>query len=312
MPTVFISYRRDDTAAEAGRLADDLGERFGTSRVFIDVDSIPLATNFEDRIHAALDSCQVVFVLIGSEWLTARLPGGERRIDDEHDYLRQEIAAALNRKDVAVIPVLIEGAKMPSPADLPSDISALAKINAVDLSHRRWRGDVGTLSAVAQRYDQWWSRAFTWFRARVVRTTLIVVLAGAVVAAGIIASTRSGPPAQNRQTRATLIPASVPSKVDLCSRQLTFAVDGTVAPLMCSGGRLNSQAWQYFANGNLLVLSVGPDATPGRVRQALCSDLRGNKSTTIPKEMQAYQLAARYYAWDFVLPVDQNLDTCVS
>jgi len=78
MPTVFISYRRDDTAGEAGRLADDLSERFGRSRVFIDVDSIPLATNFEDRIHAALDSCRVVFVLIGDQWLAARLPSASR------------------------------------------------------------------------------------------------------------------------------------------------------------------------------------------------------------------------------------------
>ena len=188
MPTVFISYRRDDTAGEAGRLADDLSERFGRSRVFIDVDSIPLATNFEDRIRDALDSCQVVFVLIGSEWLTARLPSGERRLDAQGDYLRQEVAAALERTDVAVVPVLIEGAKMPNAEDLPSEISALAKINAVELSNRRWRTDVGTLSAIAQRYDRWWSRALTRLRARPVRTSLIVVGVGALVAAAIAAS----------------------------------------------------------------------------------------------------------------------------
>ena len=187
MPTVFISYRRDDTAGEAGRLADDLSEKFGGSRVFIDVDSIPLATNFEDRIHAALDSCQVVFVLIGSEWLSARLPSGERRLDVEHDYLRQEVAAALERSQVAVVPVLVEGARMPSPEDLPPDISALAKINAVDLSHKRWRADVGTLAAIAQRYDAWWLRVLTWLRARAIRTALILVLAAAIVAAAIIA-----------------------------------------------------------------------------------------------------------------------------
>ena len=188
MPTVFISYRRDDTAGEAGRLADDLIERFGRSRVFIDVDSIPLATNFEDRIHAALDSCRVVFVLIGDDWLTARLPSDERRLDAEHDYLRQEVAAALERPDVAVVPVLVEGAQMPTAEDLPSDISALAKINAVDLSHKRWRADVGTLCEIAQRHDAWWSRVLSRLRARALRTTLIFILVGAIVAAGIIAS----------------------------------------------------------------------------------------------------------------------------
>ena len=186
MPTVFISYRRDDTAGEAGRLADDLGERFGRSRVFIDVDSIPLATNFEERIQVALDSCQVVLVLIGRDWLTARLPSGERRLDAEGDYVRQEVAAALERNDVAVVPVLIEGAPMPSAEDLPSDIAALAKINAVDLTNKRWRADVGTLTAIAQRYDRWWSRALTRLRARMVLTTLIVV--AVIVAVAIIAS----------------------------------------------------------------------------------------------------------------------------
>ena len=186
MPTVFISYRRDDTAGEAGRLADDLGERFGRSRVFIDVDSIPLATNFEERIQVALDSCQVVLVLIGRDWLTARLPSGERRLDAEGDYVRQEVAAALERNDVAVVPVLIEGAPMPSAEDLPSDIAALAKINAVDLTNKRWRADVGTLSAIAQRYDRWWSRALTRLRARMVLTILIVV--AVIVAVAIIAS----------------------------------------------------------------------------------------------------------------------------
>ena len=188
MPSVFISYRRDDTAGEAGRLADDLGERLGRSRVFIDVDSIPLATNFEDRIEAALDSCQVVFVLIGSGWLTAALPSGERRLDAEDDYLRKEVAAALDHNDVAVVPVLVDGAAMPGPGDLPPDIAALAKINAVDLSHKRWRSDVSTLCEVAQRYDKWWSRALTWFRARAGRTILIAALGGAVVAGAIVAA----------------------------------------------------------------------------------------------------------------------------
>ena len=189
MPSVFISYRRDDTAGEAGHLADDLGERFGRSRVFIDVDSIPLATNFEDRIHAALDSCQVVIVLIGDEWLTARLPTGERRIDDEGDYLRQEVAASLQREDVAVIPVLVDDATMPRPEDLPSEIAELARINALDLSHKRWSADVRTLCEVAERYDTGWSRVLTWVRAGAARTALIAGLAVVIIAAAILAIT---------------------------------------------------------------------------------------------------------------------------
>ena len=188
MPTVFISYRRDDTAGEAGRLADDLSEAFGRSRVFIDVDSIPAATNFEDRIQEALDSCEVVFVLIGSEWLTARLTSGERRLDDEGDYLRQEVAAALQRSDVTVVPVLVEGAKMPSAADLPAEIAGLAKINAAELSNRHWGSDLRALRAIARRYDSPWSRGFSWVRARAAVAALILVAVAVIVAVAIIAS----------------------------------------------------------------------------------------------------------------------------
>jgi TIR domain len=193
MPSVFISYRRADTADAAGRLAADLIERFGRSRVFIDVDSIPLATKFEDRIQAALESCQVVLVLIGDQWLAAKLPSGGRRLDDARDYVRQEVSAALKRDDVTVVPVLVEGAKMPSREELPPEISALSQINAVDLSYKRWRADVRALCGIAQQYDPWWLRAITWLRARVLLSLLIVVLVGAVVAVAIVASSQSGP-----------------------------------------------------------------------------------------------------------------------
>ena len=188
MPTVFISYRRDDTAGEAGRLADDLSEAYGRSRVFIDVDSIPAATNFEDRIQEALDSCQVVFVLIGDEWLTARLASGERRLDAEGDYLRHEIAAALQRSDVAVVPVLVEGAKMPGAADLPAEIAGLAKINAAELTNRHWGSDLRALRAIARRYDSPRSRALHWVRAHAVRIALALVAVGVIVAVAIIAA----------------------------------------------------------------------------------------------------------------------------
>jgi hypothetical protein len=298
MPKVFISYRRDDTGGEAARLADELGEEFGRSHVFIDIDSIRPAENFEARIQVALQACQVVFVLIGKRWLTAELPNGTRRLDAEGDYVRQEIAAALGRLDVVLVPVLVEGAQMPSPEDLPSDIATLTKLNAVELSNRRWDADMGLLRAIAQSHDKPWRRALAWMRAR--RGALSILVTGAVVAAAVLVTTRSDRPPQNKP----LLPAAVPPKVDLCAKQLKVAVDGTVAPLKCSASTLNSQAWQYFANGNLLVLSAGPDATPGRVRQAICSDLQGNSSTTIPKETQAYQLATLYYGWDFALELD--------
>ncbi len=40
MPKIFISYRRSDSAAHAGRIYDRLEGRFGQGQVFMDVDAI--------------------------------------------------------------------------------------------------------------------------------------------------------------------------------------------------------------------------------------------------------------------------------
>ena len=150
------------------------------------MDSIPLATNFEDRIHAALDSCQVVLVLIGTEWLSARLPSGERRLDDEHDYLRQEVAAALERRRLLWFRSWSTVRVCPAPRTCPPTSPGSPRSTPLDLNHKRWRADVGTLSEIAQRYDKWWSRVLNWLRARAI-PPLILVLAAAIVAAAIIA-----------------------------------------------------------------------------------------------------------------------------
>jgi len=125
--------------------------------VFIDIDAISPGVDFEDRIHTALDACQVTLVLIGDEWLTAERDG-RRRIEEDNDYVRMEIAAALARADVAVIPVLVEGAQMPGAAELPPDISRLAKLNASELSTKRWRYDFDRLDEIIGRSDSWWRR----------------------------------------------------------------------------------------------------------------------------------------------------------
>lgn len=146
MPSVFISYRRDDTSGHAGRLADALGARFGRRRVFMDIDAISPGVDFEERINQALASCDAALVLIGDDWLTLRTPDGRRRLDDPEDFVRKEAAAALARPGVTVVPVLVEGAKMPPADRLPPDIAALARRHAFELSDTRWRYDVGRLA----------------------------------------------------------------------------------------------------------------------------------------------------------------------
>jgi hypothetical protein len=184
MPNIFISYRREDTSGDAGHLAADLAFRFGRADVFIDVDGISGGVNFETRIQQALDRSRVTFVLIGDRWLTAAAGDGSRRLDDERDYVRREIAAALSREDVTVVPVLVEGARMPDSSELPKDIAALATRNALPLSAKRWRYDVRQIYRVARQYDHWWLRQWrdVPLRYRIAMPTATVAVVGTALA----------------------------------------------------------------------------------------------------------------------------------
>jgi len=145
MPGIFISYRRDDTAGHAGRLFDRLRERFGKDRVFMDVVGIEPGVDFAEVIEKAVGSCAVLLAVIGHEWASFTDQSGRRRLDDPNDFVRLEIASALNR-DVRVIPVLVEGALMPAEDVLPENIKGLARRNAVELRDTRWDADFRDLT----------------------------------------------------------------------------------------------------------------------------------------------------------------------
>ena len=131
MTAVFISYRRDDCAAHAGRLYDRLAQRTGEDAVFMDVDAIEPGVDFGARIEEAIGACRVVIVLIGDDWLDITDERGRRRLDDPTDLVRQEVAAALRRPDVRVVPVLVEEARMPPAERLPDDLTSI---------HGTWSG----------------------------------------------------------------------------------------------------------------------------------------------------------------------------
>jgi formylglycine-generating enzyme required for sulfatase activity len=144
MSTVFISYRRDNTAGEARALFNDLAARLGENSVFMDVDSIALGRDFRSVLQETTDSCDLMLVLIGRNWANATDEGGRTRLENPADYVRLEIEAALKR-DIAVTPVLVQGAHMPAPEDLPAEIRDLAYRNGFELSHNRWESDVGEM-----------------------------------------------------------------------------------------------------------------------------------------------------------------------
>jgi hypothetical protein len=135
MSRIFISYRRDDTRAITGRIHDRLEIAFGDDNVFKDVDDIPPGSDFRQVLRHAIDECNVVLAVIGQRWLNAITASGTRRLDDPDDFVRFELAVALKRDDMIVIPVLVDGAMMPGPTDLPAEIRPLAFRNAVVVRH---------------------------------------------------------------------------------------------------------------------------------------------------------------------------------
>jgi hypothetical protein len=141
---IFISYRRSDSEGEAGRLSDVLTARFSDQSVFMDVDSIKPGRDFRRAIEESIQGCSVLLAIVGPSWAEAQNDQGGRRLDAPNDYVRLEIAAAL-RRDIPVIPVLVRGARMPHPEQLPAEIEELAYRNSVELTHARWRSDLQVL-----------------------------------------------------------------------------------------------------------------------------------------------------------------------
>ena len=144
---VFVSYRREDARHLAGRLADRLVERFG---VFMDMDTIEPGTDFTDVIKQAVEDCDVFMAVIGTRWTTVEDEAGVRRLDDPDDWVVAEIAAALNRK-VPVIPVLVDGARMPTRAELPEALAPLASRQAMTIRHESFSSDVSRLITTIER-----------------------------------------------------------------------------------------------------------------------------------------------------------------
>jgi tetratricopeptide (TPR) repeat protein len=140
---IFISYRRDDAAYPAGWLFDRLAAHFGAGRVFKDVDSIQFGDDFPAAITSALESCAVLVAVIGARWLTAAGERG-RRLDDPGDYVRLELEAAF-RRGVRVIPVLVDGARMPRAAELPAGLAELSRRQAAEVSPASFNADTGRL-----------------------------------------------------------------------------------------------------------------------------------------------------------------------
>jgi hypothetical protein len=141
-PKVFIGYRRRSDLAYARLLRQDLVKEFGAEAVFRDVERIGGGEKFLPKIYAALGTCNTFLALISPGWLEEA-----GRLHDPADFVRMEIAAAL-ASGVRVLPVLLNGAQMPSKKELPADIKELTAYQAEELRDTRWEDDVRNLIKV--------------------------------------------------------------------------------------------------------------------------------------------------------------------
>jgi hypothetical protein len=132
MSRIIISYRRADSAAIAGRIFDRLSSHYGDESVFMDIDKIPFGTDFREHIRKVLLDGDILLAVIGPNWLGKTAEGGSR-ISEEADPVRVEIETALRRQGTTVIPVLVDGAAMPSSTELPESMRDLAYLNAAPL-----------------------------------------------------------------------------------------------------------------------------------------------------------------------------------
>jgi len=145
---VFISYRRGDSAGHTGRLNSDLENTFGREAFFQDVEDLVPGSTFPEELDRVLRECDAMLVVIGRDWASAENDEGLRLLQ-ERDFVRREVASALQRADVRVIPVLVDGAAMPAAKDLPDDLQSLRDKQFIEIADGdRWDFDVGRLSKV--------------------------------------------------------------------------------------------------------------------------------------------------------------------
>jgi hypothetical protein len=133
--TIILSYRREDSAGVTGRIFDRLIQEFGTDRVFMDIDSMPAGVDFHQHLQDILADCGALLVVIGKSWRSQR-KGQPARIMDPDDWVRIEVETALER-GIPVVPLLIDGASLPSREQLPESLWPLLRRNALPVDSGR-------------------------------------------------------------------------------------------------------------------------------------------------------------------------------
>jgi hypothetical protein len=232
MTGIFINYRRDDVRGVAGRLYDHLTTTFSKDDVFMDVDAMEPGIDFVRQLDSKVSQCHVLLAMIGPNWLEARDRDGKPRLDDDKDFVRVELASALKR-EIHVIPVLIDGAQMPPQEKLPDDLRPLTRHHALELRHTRFSADAETIVHALQKISP---KRMPW--------KLIAAGVGGVAVLGVAAlflnaMLRSGPATPEKL---------IAPQAQMAPQQAVAAAQTSPAPL--SPNIAGTWSGSYYYDGN--------------------------------------------------------------
>jgi hypothetical protein len=143
---VFICYRREESAFAARVIYDRVAQRLGPENFHLDIDNIDVGVDWFNALTDRIGACDALVAIIGRNWISNVDKDNRRKIDDTNDFVRIEIEAALKR-DIRVIPVLLDGAVMPKSAELPDSLKGLARRQGIEISSARFEADVEKLTA---------------------------------------------------------------------------------------------------------------------------------------------------------------------
>ncbi len=311
---VFINYRREDSAGHAGRLYDSLSEELGEENVFIDVETMEPGVEFPEAINDALESCHVLVALIGRYWLTAKDEQGRRRIDSADDFVRLELETAFRQK-IRVIPVLVDGAEMPEPEELPEGLVPLSRRQALEISQGRWRYDVGRLVTLLRNLEESFAARLgrqgttptptadapspagphpgrPHNRARPLKITAGGVAAGlllVLLGMRLTGEDTTRPTTMNKMTPKEVFEAARGGTVELYGKIGEADVRGSGVIFDAAKGLVLTNSYVVAGTAALKVrLSEQRDGTPARVvATAPCEDLAVVQMTTVPPGAKA-------------------------
>ncbi len=186
---IFISYRVSDTAGETGRLVDTLKQYFSDEQIFVDIEKIEPGVDFTVAISRSLELCDVLLAIIGPNWQGLNTTTNKSRIFNDDDWVRIEISTALKR-NIRVVPVLVDGGTLPSEDQLPDDLKPLVRRQAYEISNKRWKYDTEQLIRFLIKLGitpkpylpppppaskSWWGRNYLWVI--IVSVALVIISA---------------------------------------------------------------------------------------------------------------------------------------